>query len=63
MCSKNYINAKEVENLKIMPQLVMNEISRVPRVGTQPLFSFGPSGVCALPVAAGINKGGHYFRY
>jgi hypothetical protein len=24
---------------------------------------FGPSGVCALPLAAGINEGGHYFRY
>ena len=22
---------------------------------------FGPSGVRALPLAAGINKGGHYF--
>ena len=24
---------------------------------------FGPSGVRALPLAAGTNKGGHYFRY
>ena len=24
---------------------------------------FGPSGVRALPLAAGINEGGHYFRY
>ena len=24
---------------------------------------FGPSGVRALPLAAGINVGGHYFRY
>ena len=24
---------------------------------------FGPSGVRALPVAAGTNEGGHYFRY
>ena len=24
---------------------------------------FGPSGVCALPMAAGRNEGGHYFRY
>ena len=24
-------------------------------------FSFGPSGVRALPLAAGINEGGHYF--
>jgi hypothetical protein len=23
----------------------------------------GPSRVCAQPLAAGINKGGHYFRY
>ena len=23
----------------------------------------GPSGVRALPVAAGTNEGGHYFRY
>ena len=30
-------------------------------LGTQPLF--GPSGVRALPLAAGINEGGHYFRY
>ena len=27
------------------------------------LFNFGPSGVRALPLAAGINEGGHYFRY
>ena len=26
-------------------------------------FSFGPSGVRALPLAAGTNEGGHYFRY
>ena len=26
-------------------------------------FSFGPSGLRALPLAAGINEGGHYFRY
>ena len=24
---------------------------------------FGPSGVIALPLAAGRNEGGHYFRY
>ena len=24
-------------------------------------ISFGPSGVCALPLAAGINEGGYYF--
>ena len=24
---------------------------------------FGPSGVRALPLAAGTNEGGHYFRY
>ena len=24
---------------------------------------FGPSGVRALPLASGINEGGHYFRY
>ena len=27
------------------------------------IFAFGPSGVRALPLAAGINVGGHYFRY
>ena len=26
-------------------------------------INFGPSGVRALPLAAGINEGGHYFRY
>ena len=25
--------------------------------------SFGPSGVCVLPLAAGRNEGGNYFRY
>jgi hypothetical protein len=25
--------------------------------------NFGPSGVRALPLAAGIKEGGHYFRY
>ena len=27
------------------------------------LYNFGPSGVRALPLAVGINEGGHYFRY
>ena len=27
------------------------------------LTLFGPSGVCALPLAAGTNEGGHYFHY
>ena len=27
------------------------------------LMYFGPSRVRALPLAAGRNKGGHYFRY
>ena len=27
------------------------------------IFVIGPSGVRALPLAAGINDGGHYFRY
>ena len=27
------------------------------------ITTFGPSGVRALPLAAGINEGGHYFRY
>ena len=26
-------------------------------------MEIGPSGVRALPLAAGINVGGHYFRY
>ena len=26
-------------------------------------FIDNPSGVCALPLAAGRNEGGHYFRY
>ena len=26
-------------------------------------YHIGPSGVRALPLAAGINVGGHYFRY
>ena len=26
-------------------------------------FYFGPSGVRALPLVAGTNEGGHYFRY
>ena len=29
---------------------------------SQTLLIFGPSGVRALPLAAGINVGGHYFR-
>ena len=27
------------------------------------LYNFGPSGVRALPLAVGINEGGHYFRF
>jgi hypothetical protein len=26
-------------------------------------IKIGPSGMRALPLAAGINEGGHYFRY
>jgi hypothetical protein len=29
----------------------------------QLFFRIGPSGVRALPLAAGINEGGHYFAY
>ena len=29
---------------------------------SQDVCIIGPSGVCALPLAAGINEGGHYFR-
>jgi hypothetical protein len=42
---------------------------RVPRAQTtergppSALVEIGPSGVRALPLAAGINEGGHYFRY
>ena len=32
-------------------------------VGGRNKWHFGPSGVRALPLAAGINVGGHYFRY
>ena len=35
---------------------------RAPAVSTQ-VATIGPSGVCALPLAAGTNEGGHYFRY
>jgi hypothetical protein len=27
------------------------------------ILGIGPSGMRALPLAAGINEGGHYFRY
>ena len=27
------------------------------------IINIGPSGMRALPLAAGINEGGHYFRY
>jgi hypothetical protein len=30
---------------------------------TTPTKVVGPSGVRVLPLAAGINEGGHYFRY
>ena len=30
---------------------------------TNIIIYFGPSGVRAVPLAAGTNKGGHYFRY
>ena len=35
---------------------------RAPAVSTQ-VATIGPSGVRALPLAAGTNEGGHYFRY
>jgi hypothetical protein len=27
------------------------------------ILGIGPNKVCALPLAAGRNKGGHYFKY
>ena len=35
----------------------------VPYISDKIMLAFGPSGVFALPLAAGINEGGHYFRY
>ena len=32
-------------------------------MSNQAWVDIGPSGVRALPLAAGINEGGHYFRY
>jgi hypothetical protein len=32
-------------------------------IKTGSITNFGPSGVRALPLAAGINEGGHYFRH
>ena len=50
-----------------------NIVSLLPRVNTVSngitiatilhLFNIGPRGVRALPLAAGINVGGHYFAY
>ena len=46
------VNATTLE--KFVKDLKMND--SVPNL-------IGPSGVRALPLAAGINEGGHYFRY
>ena len=40
-----------------------NTAKRGSRLCCVVFFIFGPSGVRALPLAAGINEGGHYFRY
>ena len=37
-------------------------VLRVPAEQTKVATVFGPSGVRALPLAAGRNIGGHYFR-
>ena len=48
--------------------LCFQSISDLKSVNKPDFFSqlnsqIGPSGVRALPLAAGINEGGHYFRY
>jgi hypothetical protein len=41
----------------------MFKITKVSGCIDQINLEIGLSGVCALPLAAGINEGGHYFRY
>ena len=38
-------------------------VSQLQPVMASQQYIIGPSGVRALPLAAGINEGGHYFRY
>ena len=42
---------------------VQRQFSKKRYVSIFTLWDFGPSGVRTLPLAAGINEGGHYFRY
>ena len=51
-------------NLIILKAAVLHNIDNMFSCLDSSLFGdFGPSGVRALPLAAGINVGGHYFRY
>ena len=45
--------------------ITSNQCEHINRVQAeqQEWQEIGPSGVRALPLAAGRNKGGHYFRY
>ena len=51
----------------ILDYLVRAECVRcpwlLPQTKVATILGIGPSGVHALPVAAGTNEGGHYFRY
>ena len=47
--------------IKVIPQFPLHY--RFKSDVSSRVFYFGQSGVRALPLAAGINEGGHYFRY
>jgi hypothetical protein len=59
--SNAYDKVVEKNNLVLDLNVIEPNIGIIFR--TLCLFSVGPSGGRALPLAAGINEGGHYFRY
>ena len=52
-----------LERLRELEGEGLGEVGMFCEAGSgQATISFGPSGVRALPLAAGRNEGGHYFR-
>ena len=44
----------------LYPYWLFSFLSNICYLGVQDIYQIGPSGVRALPLAAGINVGGHY---
>ena len=67
VCARLTLHSAPHRHQRILSALSLStqceRIESGPYIRQKTTLHFGPSGVRALPLAAGINEGGHYFRY